>query len=61
MSGKQHPDTLRGLALIAAGTPVREAARLVGVAPSTLTRAKAAAGMPAKRPGRPPLKERSQP
>jgi len=54
MAAKTHPDTLRGLELIAQGVPVREAAQRVGVAPSTLTRAKAKAGMPAKKAGRPP-------
>ena len=53
MAAKTHPDTIRGLALIAQGVPVREAAQRVGVAPSTLTRAKKAAGMPAKKAGRP--------
>ena len=52
MAGKQTAETREGLALIAQGVPVREAAARVGVAPSTLTRAKAAAGMPAGKPGR---------
>ncbi len=50
----QTPDTAKGLRLIANGMPVRNAAALAGVAPSTLTRAKAKAGMPPGKPGRPP-------
>ena len=39
-------------AVLAQGTPIREAAARVGVAPSTLTRAKRGSGLPAGRPGR---------
>ena len=56
MAGKTHPDTLRGLALMAAGKSVREAASLVDVAPSTLSRALAKTGAAARRPGRKPGK-----
>ena len=52
MAGKTHPDTLRGLALIAQGLSVREAAARVGVAPSTLSRALAKSGAPPRTAGR---------
>ena len=52
MSGKQTEAAARGLELIAAGVPLREVAARVGLAPSTLTRAKKRAGMPADKPGR---------
>jgi len=54
MTARQTEAAERGLALIAAGVPLREAAQRVGVAPSTLSRAKKRAGMPAGRSGRPP-------
>lgn len=54
MAAKTHPDTLRGLELIAQGMTVRAAAEAVGVAPSTLTRALAKAGAPKRNPGRRP-------
>lgn len=52
MSGRPTEAAARGLELIAAGVPLREAAAIVGVAPSTLTRAKKRAGMPPGKPGR---------
>jgi transposase len=41
MPARQCAETVEGLALMAKGVSVRKAARLVGVSPSTLTRAKA--------------------
>ena len=41
-----RPEVVQGLALIAEGTPLREAARTVGVAPSSLTRARKRAELP---------------
>lgn len=54
MPAKTHPDTLRGLELIAQGVPVREAAARVQVAPSTLSRALAKTGAEKRKPGRRP-------
>lgn len=54
MSGRQTEAVMRGLILIAAGEPLRVAAASVGVAPSTLTRAKKRAGMIQGKPGRRP-------
>lgn len=53
MSGKQTEAAARGLALIAAGVPVRKAAEQVGLHPGTLSRAKKRAGMPEGKAGRP--------
>lgn len=53
MSGKQTEAAARGLELIAAGVSLREAAARVGLAPSTLTRAKKRAGMAHGKAGRP--------
>lgn len=52
MAGKQTEAAARGLELIAAGVPLREAAARVGLAPSTLTRAKKRAGMEPGKAGR---------
>lgn len=52
MAGKTHPDTLRGLALMASGKSVRDAAVLVGVSPSTLSRALAKTGTEPRKAGR---------
>lgn len=41
MGAKESAETRKGLALLAKGLSVREAAKKAGVAPSTLTRAKA--------------------
>lgn len=57
MSGRQSSATERGLKLIAKGVSVREAAEKVGVAPSTLTRAKKRAGLEPGKAGRPPAKK----
>lgn len=51
MSRPHGPKTIHGLALISAGWPLRTAAKMAGVADSTLVRARA--GMPALRKGRP--------
>jgi transposase len=53
MSGRQIEATARGLQLIAQGVSVRAAAKQVGVAPSTLTRAKKRAGCLPAQAGRP--------
>lgn len=53
MTARQASATDRGLKLLAKGMPLREAAAKVGVAPSTLTRAKRRAGMPPGKAGRP--------
>jgi hypothetical protein len=53
MTARQSSATERGLALIAAGLPLRRAAMAAGVAPSTLVRARARAGLPALQRGRP--------
>lgn len=54
MAGKTHPDTMRGLDLIAQGKSVRDAAAKAGVSPSTLSRALAKAGAEHRKPGRRP-------
>lgn len=51
MARHHGPDTLQGLLLIRFGVPLREAARIAGVAASTLVRARK--GQPALRKGRP--------
>jgi hypothetical protein len=53
MSRAIGPKTLRGLSLIASGIPLRVAASMVGVADSTLVRARR--GQPALQKGRPKL------
>ena len=53
MSGRQSEAATRGLELIAKGTTLREAAKLAGVAPSTLVRARKRAGLEPLKPGRP--------
>ncbi len=54
MSGRQSSATDRGLKLIAQGIPLRTAAQRVGVAPSTLVRARQRAGLAPLPAGRPP-------
>lgn len=57
MSGKQSEAATRGLKLIAQGVALRTAAERVGVAPSTLVRARQRAKLPALQPGRPASRE----
>lgn len=56
MAGKQSEAATRGLKLIAQGVPLRTAAERVGVAPSTLVRARQRAGLEPLQAGRPPSK-----
>lgn len=56
MGARQCQATAAGIALVAAGVPLREAARRVGVAASTLVRARARAGLPALQAPRPPVR-----
>ena len=51
MGAKESAETRAGLALLAQGYSVRKAAQEVGVAPSTLTRAKARTAQPGTRAG----------
>lgn len=53
MSRPPGPRTLQGLALIDAGYQLRTAAKMAGVADSTLVRARLAIGAPALPRGRP--------
>lgn len=53
MTARQTEAAERGLLLIAQGVPVRVAAKQVGLAPSTLSRAKRRAGMEPGKAGRP--------
>lgn len=57
MSGRQSEAATRGLKLVAQGVPLRTAAQRVGVAPSTLVRARARAGLEPLQAGRPPLRK----
>lgn len=53
MGARQSAEVTAGLALLRQGVPLRAAAARVGVAPSTLSRAKARAGLEPGKPGRP--------
>ena len=53
MSWGDKPETRRGLRLIAKGVPLRVAANMVGVASSTLLRARKREGMAGLKRGRP--------
>lgn len=53
MPGQQSAATDRGLKLVARGVPLRTAAQRVGVAPSTLVRARQRAGLEPLAAGRP--------
>ena|GEM_PF-6838596 len=53
MGVHQREATMRGLELIARGLPLRHAAKQVGVAVSTLVRARQRAGLPPLKRGRP--------
>lgn len=53
MSGRQSEAATRGLELIAQGVTLREAARIAGVAPSTLIRARKRSGLEPLKRGRP--------
>lgn len=59
MSGKQSEAATRGLRLMAQGMPLRTAAESVGVAPSTLVRARQRAGLEPLSSGRPPKSKRA--
>ena len=55
MTGRQSSAVEAALRSVAAGMPIRQAARKHGVAQSSITRARRAAGLPPMPMGRPPM------